>query len=53
MAACLIGHIAVKDPGQWKIYTDGVAKSLTPIGVFWRFAPEREDRNAQQIAIDT
>jgi uncharacterized protein (DUF1330 family) len=32
MAAYLIGHITIKDPGQWKIYTDGVAKSLTPIG---------------------
>ena len=30
MAAYLIGHITVKDPGQWKIYTDGVAKSLIP-----------------------
>jgi uncharacterized protein (DUF1330 family) len=32
MAAYLIGHITVKDPGQWKIYTEGVAKSLTPFG---------------------
>ncbi len=30
MPAYLIGHITIKDPGQWKIYTDGVAKSLTP-----------------------
>ena len=32
MAAYLVGHITVKDPGQWKKYTDGVAKSLTPFG---------------------
>ena len=32
MAAYLIGHITVKDPAQWKIYTEGVGKSLTPFG---------------------
>ena len=32
MAAYLIGHITVKDPDQWKIYTAGVAKSLLPFG---------------------
>jgi uncharacterized protein (DUF1330 family) len=32
MAAYLIGHITIKDPAQWKIYTDGVGKSLTPFG---------------------
>jgi uncharacterized protein (DUF1330 family) len=32
MAAYLIGHITIKDPAQWKRYTDGVAKSLTPFG---------------------
>jgi uncharacterized protein (DUF1330 family) len=32
MAAYLIGHITVKDPIQWKIYTEGVATSLKPYG---------------------
>ncbi len=32
MAAYLIGHITVKDPVQWKIYTDVVARSPAP---FW------------------
>ena len=32
MAAYLIGHITIKDPAEWKIYTDGVATSLTPFG---------------------
>ncbi len=32
MAAYPIGHITVKDPDQWKIYTAGVAKSLAPFG---------------------
>ena len=32
MAAYLIGHMTVKDPVQWKIYTEGVAKSLAPFG---------------------
>ncbi len=32
MAAYLIGHITVKDPVQWKVYVDGVAKSLSPFG---------------------
>jgi uncharacterized protein (DUF1330 family) len=32
MAAYLIGHITVKDPVEWKTYTDGVGKSLAPFG---------------------
>ena len=32
MAAYLIGHITVKDPDRWKIYTAGVAESLAPFG---------------------
>jgi uncharacterized protein (DUF1330 family) len=32
MAAYLIGHITIKDPVQWKIYVDGVPKSLIPFG---------------------
>ena len=32
MAAYLIGHITVKDPIQWKIYTEGVATTLKPFG---------------------
>jgi uncharacterized protein (DUF1330 family) len=32
MAAYLIGHITVKDSVQWKVYVDGVAKSLSPFG---------------------
>jgi len=30
MAAYLIGHITIKDPVQWKIYVEGVQKSLIP-----------------------
>jgi len=30
MAAYLIGHITVKDSGQWDIYVEGVGKSLLP-----------------------
>lgn len=30
MAAYLIGHITVKDPVQWGIYTAGVGRSLLP-----------------------
>ena len=29
MDAYLIGHITIKDPVQWKIYVEGVQKSLT------------------------
>lgn len=32
MAAYLIGHITIKDPIQWRIYVDGVQKSLIPFG---------------------
>ena len=32
MAAYLIGHITIKDPARWKIYTDGVRESLIPYG---------------------
>ena len=32
MAAYLIGHITIKDPAWWKIYTDGVRESLIPYG---------------------
>jgi uncharacterized protein (DUF1330 family) len=32
MAAYLIGHIIIKDPIQWKVYIDGVPKSLIPFG---------------------
>jgi uncharacterized protein (DUF1330 family) len=32
MAAYLIGHIIVKDPIQWKKYTEGVATTLKPFG---------------------
>jgi uncharacterized protein (DUF1330 family) len=30
MAAYLIGHMTIKDPAQWKIYVEGVRKSLIP-----------------------
>jgi uncharacterized protein (DUF1330 family) len=30
MAAYLIGHISIKNPDKWKIYVDGVQKSLLP-----------------------
>jgi len=30
MSAYLIGHITVKDPDKWKIYIEGVQKSLMP-----------------------
>ena len=30
MAAYLIGHITIKDPAQWKVYVEGVRKSLIP-----------------------
>ncbi len=30
MPAYLIGHITIKDPDKWKIYVDGVQKSLLP-----------------------
>ncbi len=41
MAAYLIGHITVKDPDQWKIYTVGVAKSLVPFGAEVLFRGKR------------
>ena len=30
MAAYLIGHITIKNPAQWKVYVEGVRKSLIP-----------------------
>ena len=30
MAAYLIGHILIKDPAKWRVYVDGVQKSLIP-----------------------
>ena len=30
MPAYLIGHITVKNPAKWKIYVEGVSKSLIP-----------------------
>ncbi len=30
MSAYLIGHITVKNPDKWKIYVEGVRKSLMP-----------------------
>jgi len=30
MAAYLIGHITVKNPDKWKVYVEGVRKSLIP-----------------------
>jgi uncharacterized protein (DUF1330 family) len=30
MAAYLVGHITVRDPDLWQIYTTGVQKSLIP-----------------------
>ena len=30
MAAYLVGHITVRDPDLWQVYTTGVQKSLIP-----------------------
>ena len=30
MSAYLIGHISIKNPDKWKIYVEGVQKSLVP-----------------------
>ncbi len=30
MSAYLIGHISIKNPDKWKIYVEGVQKSLMP-----------------------
>ena len=30
MSAYLIGHISIKKPDKWKIYVEGVQKSLVP-----------------------
>ena len=30
MTAYLVGHITIKDAGQWEIYMEGVRKSLLP-----------------------
>ena len=30
MPAYLIGHVTIKNPDKWKIYVDGVQKSLIP-----------------------
>jgi uncharacterized protein (DUF1330 family) len=30
MSAYLIGHITINDPEKWKIYVEGVQKSLIP-----------------------
>ena len=32
MAAYLVGQITVKDPEQWRQYTEGVRDSLVPFG---------------------
>jgi uncharacterized protein (DUF1330 family) len=41
MAAYLIGHITIKDPAQWKIYVEGVQKSLIPFGADIIFRAKR------------
>ena len=41
MAAYLIGHITVKDVGKWKIYVEGVGKSLIPYGAELLFRGKR------------
>jgi uncharacterized protein (DUF1330 family) len=40
-AAYLVGHITIKDPGQWKIYTEGVATTLKPFGAELIFRGKR------------
>jgi uncharacterized protein (DUF1330 family) len=41
MAAHLIGHMTIKDPTQWKIYVEGVQKSLIPFGAEIVFRAKR------------
>lgn len=32
MAAYLVGHLTVKDPGLWKVYVEGVRETLAEFG---------------------
>ena len=41
MAAYLVGHITVRDPDLWQVYTTGVQKSLIPFEAILVFRGQR------------
>ena len=41
MAAYLVGHITVRDPDLWQVYTTGVQKSLIPFEAHLVFRGQR------------